>query len=49
MPTFAGYQQYDLGGAVQGTPLPGQIRMPPPYSALPAVGEAVPASYSSEN
>jgi hypothetical protein len=27
LPTFEGYQQYDLGGAVPGTPLPGGTTM----------------------
>lgn len=39
LPTFDGYPQYDLGGAVPGTPVPG---MP---NAAPA-GGVVPAGYS---
>ena len=43
MPTFDGYPQYDLGGAVPNTPLPGRpigaVRRP--VSVMPA---AVPAA-----
>jgi hypothetical protein len=39
LPTFEGYPQYDLGGAVPGTPLPG---MP---AAQSAPGGVVPASF----
>ncbi len=39
LPTFEGYPQYDLGGAVPGTPLPG---MP---TAQGAPGGVAPASY----
>jgi hypothetical protein len=39
MPTFEGYPQYDLGGAVPGTPIPGRA------TAAPVVGGVVPASY----
>lgn len=53
MPTFTGYQQYDLGGAAVGTPLPGQAAsrplldgvMPASYPAYPNTGYPVtPAS-----
>jgi hypothetical protein len=39
LPTFEGYPQYDLGGAVPGTPLPGM------RAAQAAPGGVVPASY----
>ncbi len=39
MPTFDGYQQYNLGGAPAGTPLPGQV------SSRPLLNGIVPASY----
>jgi hypothetical protein len=41
LPTFDGYQQFDLGGAVPGTPLPGQ-----PTTATSLSG-VVPTSYPS--
>ncbi len=34
LPTYDGYPQYDLGGAVPGTPLPGQTVTPPLSSAI---------------
>lgn len=40
LPTLDGYPQYDLGGAVPGTPLPGQTITPPLSSAI------MPTSYS---
>jgi hypothetical protein len=39
LPTFEGYPQYDLGGAVPGTPMPGSV------SSQPKSGGVVPASY----
>jgi hypothetical protein len=39
MPTFAGYQQFNLGGAAMGTPLPGQ------GASRPLLDGVVPASY----
>lgn len=39
LPTFDGYPQYDLGGAVSGAPLPGQL---PPR---PLTNSVVPTSY----
>jgi hypothetical protein len=39
LPTFEGYPQYDLGGAVPGTPLPG------PTTTQPSMGRVLPASY----
>ena len=39
MPTFAGYQQFNLGGAATGTPLPGQ------GASRPLIDGVVPASY----
>jgi hypothetical protein len=39
MPTFEGYQQFDLGGAVSGTPVPGRV------SSQPVGGTVVPTSY----
>ncbi len=53
MPTFTGYQQFNLGGAPAGTPLPGQAAsrplldavMPASYPAYPNTGYPVtPAS-----
>ncbi len=41
LPTFDGYPQYDLGGAVPGTPLPGQP------TARAISGGVVPAGYSA--
>ena len=41
MPAFEGYAQYDLSGAVPGTPLPGQ---PSAHSYTPAIGPASPAA-----
>jgi hypothetical protein len=41
MPAFEGYAQYDLSGAVPGTPLPGQ---PSARSYTPAIGPASPAA-----
>src|SRR4051812_13136085 len=41
LPTFDGYPQYDLGGAVPGTPLPGQPTTPTSVSGV------VPTSYPS--
>lgn len=32
LPTIEGYPQYDLGGAIPGTPLPGQAAAPQPIS-----------------
>jgi hypothetical protein len=42
LPTFEGYPQYDLGGAVPGTPLPGAMTTLPP-------GTVLPTSYSSHS
>jgi hypothetical protein len=39
LPTFEGYPQYNLGGAVPGTPLPG------PTTTQPGIGRVLPASY----
>ncbi|HEX3601992.1 MAG TPA: hypothetical protein VHU84_17700, partial [Lacipirellulaceae bacterium] len=39
MPTFEGYQQFDLGGAAVGTPLPGRV------SSQPLLNGIMPASY----
>lgn len=39
LPTFDGYPQYDLGGAVTGTPIPGRV------TSQPAANGIVPASY----
>jgi hypothetical protein len=39
LPTFEGYQQFDLGGAAAGTPLPGQA------PSRPLLNGIVPASY----
>jgi hypothetical protein len=45
LPTFAGYQQYDLGGAEPGTPVPGRLTAPvAPPGAQPAGN---PAPYPS--
>jgi len=41
LPTFDGYPQYDLGGAVPGTPLPGQTNTPQP----PLSSSILPAAY----
>jgi hypothetical protein len=41
LPTFDGALQYDLGGAVPGTPIPGRTTM------LQAPGGVMPASYSN--
>ena len=46
LPAFEGYPQYDLGGAVPGTPVPGRLTAPPPpdgvtpagYPAYPTTG-----------
>jgi hypothetical protein len=50
LPSFEGYPQYDLGGAVPGTPLPGRVSQPlssaPPDHSQPAIGVA-PAAYLS--
>jgi hypothetical protein len=35
LPTFEGYPQYDLGGAVPGTPLPGRMAPPPASGVVP--------------
>jgi hypothetical protein len=40
LPTFEGYPQYDLGGAVPGTPLPGAAAMRTPYPVTPAAYSA---------
>jgi hypothetical protein len=39
MPTFEGYQQFDLGGAAVGAPLPGRV------SSQPLLNGIMPASY----
>ncbi len=45
MPAFAGFPQYDLGGAVQGTPLPGPVHTAPmPLSARTDSPIAAPVS-----
>lgn len=44
LPTFEGYPQYDLGGAMPDTPLPGRA-VPPPGAMQPAPGGVVPAAY----
>ena len=43
LPTFDGYRPVDLGGAVPGTPLPGQTTTPPPSRAI--IPAAYPATY----
>lgn len=43
LPTFAGFQQYDLGGAVQGTPVPGRLNPPTAPGAVAPAG--YPAAY----
>lgn len=47
MPKFDGYQQFDLGGAALGTPLPGQGPATPPLSAniVPAAYPNYPTAY----
>jgi hypothetical protein len=42
LPTFDGYPQYDLGGAVPGTPVPGS-----PAAQGTRTGGVVPAGYST--
>jgi hypothetical protein len=42
LPTFDGYPQYDLGGAVPGTPLPGQAAPPSP----PISNAVIPSAYA---
>jgi hypothetical protein len=46
IPTFEGYPQYDLSGAVPGTPLPGQPAARS-YSPAPALRSASPAPAAS--
>lgn len=41
LPTYDGSPQYDLGGAVPGTPLPGQSPAPPPISS-----SVIPSAYA---
>ena len=43
LPIFDGYPQHNLGGAVPGTPLPGQTISPPPSAAI--IPTAYPAAY----
>jgi hypothetical protein len=47
MPTMIGYPQYDLGGAVPGTPLPGRMpaTQPPPLTGQPTQSGNFPATY----
>ncbi len=46
LPTFDGYPQVNLGGAVPGTPLPGQSTNSSPLSGIvPALNSVVPTSY----
>jgi hypothetical protein len=45
MPTFQGYPQYDLGGAVPGTPLPGRPVARQNFTSQQAPAGVVPASY----
>jgi hypothetical protein len=45
MPTFDGYPQYDLGGALPGTPLPGRVMAAPVPSYPPMTGEIAPGTY----
>jgi hypothetical protein len=45
MPTFAGYPQYDLGGAVPNTPLPGRPFNQPPSPMPPPMPTTYPAPY----
>ena len=45
MPTFEGYPQYDLGGAVPGTPLPGRPVARQNFTSQQAQAAVVPASY----
>ena len=42
LPAFEGYRQYDLGGAVPGTPVPGRLSAP---AAPGTSGGASPAGY----
>lgn len=47
IPTLEGYPQYDLGGAIPGTPLPGRLQATPlPITAQPGPTDVVPATYS---
>jgi hypothetical protein len=41
LPTFEGYPQYDLGGAIPGTPLPGQVTPQQPISSA-----LIPSAYA---
>lgn len=45
LPTFDGFPQYDLGGAVPGTPVPGRLSAPAPPSGMMPNGS--PAAYPS--
>jgi hypothetical protein len=46
LPTFEGFPQYDLGGAVTGTPVPGRLNAPspPPNGVTPAGFPAYPST-----
>jgi len=38
LPAFEGFPQYDLGGAVTGTPVPGRLTAPPPPAGVTPAG-----------